>query len=488
MLALLVSGTTVSARLFVPAAVSPNHGIGLDPHGRDGRPGIHALVGPPPAPLGALRSAGAVSAPALYLPDAEDFPAPPGAPAAGVGAAALLFAGAAAVAAFALSGKEPSEEPVIESDVVVPITIPEAQVVDGKPFPLTLAPTTPGATTADRLAYVRAERDSILSLVEDYGALLLRGWGPCTPQDFSDIAAELASPGDFNMACSAGPRTEVAPNIFTANEAPPTEKIPFHHEMAQCDHPPSHIMFFCDVSAAAGGATPILVSHLAVDFLRKEYPAVLDKLIKHGIRYERILPVTTDPSSALGKSWRDSLEVETKEEAEEKLREEGMTWKWLPGDFLETLTNVVPAVITDPHTGQPSMFTAAETTFNKATDDLDQKYEGTIRPMKGFIFGDGTEPDEAERAALRHVAEWMEQAAVAFKWEAGDALILNNKTVQHARQKFTPPRRILAALTGRLNIDLEVSAFVGEVNKKREMGAAAEDVDLYSTSKKRSVM
>ena len=36
---------------------------------------------------------------------------------------------------------------------------------------------------------------------------------------------------------------------------------------------------------------------------------VLEKLIEYGIKYERILPVTTDPSSALGKSWRDSLEV-----------------------------------------------------------------------------------------------------------------------------------------------------------------------------------
>lgn len=147
------------------------------------------------------------------------------------------------------------------------------------------------------------------------------------------------------------------------------------------------------------------------------------------------------------------MEAETQEEAEEKLTKERMTWQWLEGGFLKTLTDVVPAVITDPHTGHPSFFTAAETTFNKATNDMDTRYEGTIRPMKGFIFGNGMAPDEDERAALRDVARWMEEAAVAFKWEPGDALILNNKTVQHARQTFTPPRRILAALTGRLNID-----------------------------------
>jgi hypothetical protein len=240
----------------------------------------------------------------------------------------------------------------------------------------------------------------------------------------------------------------------------------------------SHIMFFCDVSAKEGGATPILVSHLAVDYFRNKYPAVLEKLIKHGIRYERILPFTTDPTSALGKSWRDSLEVETMEDAEENLRKERMTWTWLEGGFLKTLTDVVPAVITDPHTGYESFFTAAETTFNKATNDMDTRYEGTVRPMKGFIFGDGTAPDEDELKAFRDVAQWMEKAAVAFKWEPGDALILNNKTVQHARQTFTPPRRILAALTGRLNIDLDSREFMADLVKAGPR-KVKEDVELF---------
>ena len=29
----------------------------------------------------------------------------------------------------------------------------------------------------------------------------------------------------------AAVRTQLTPRIFTANESPPTEKIPFHHEM-----------------------------------------------------------------------------------------------------------------------------------------------------------------------------------------------------------------------------------------------------------------
>merc|ERR1719305_444971 len=133
--------------------------------------------------------------------------------------------------------------------------------------------------------------------------------------------------------------------------------------------------------------------------------------------------------------------------------------------------------------GYTSFFTAAETTFNKATNDMDTRYEGTIRPMKGFIFGDGTAPNEDERAALRDVAQWMGKAAVAFKWEPGDALILNNKTVQHARQSFTPPRRILAALTGRLNIDLQSREFVPGSNWPELRGSSApETADMVAGS------
>jgi hypothetical protein len=40
--------------------------------------------------------------------------------------------------------------------------------------------------------------------------------------------------------------------VFTSNESPPSEPIPWHHEMAQTACPPSHILFYCDVPAKEG--------------------------------------------------------------------------------------------------------------------------------------------------------------------------------------------------------------------------------------------
>lgn len=40
----------------------------------------------------------------------------------------------------------------------------------------------------------------------------------------------------------------------------------------------------------------------------------------------------------------------------------------------------------------------------------------------------------------------MERICVAFRWEAGDILLVDNVQAYHSRRSFVPPRRLLAAL------------------------------------------
>ena len=122
--------------------------------------------------------------------------------------------------------------------LIKPVVLDQAFIVDGKLFPLTLSPTDANAGAAARISLARANSQEILALVRTHGAVLLRGWGKCSASHFSELMATLELPVTA-MACSAGPRFAVAANVFTANEAPPAERIPFHHEMAQCNSPPS---------------------------------------------------------------------------------------------------------------------------------------------------------------------------------------------------------------------------------------------------------
>ena len=65
-----------------------------------------------------------------------------------------------------------------------------------------------------------------------------------------------------------------------------------------------------------------------------------------------------------------------------------------------------------------------------------------------MLFGDGSPLGSDDLKALDAVHDYMRANQVAFDWEAGDALILDNNSVLHSRQSFTPPRRVLASLCG----------------------------------------
>ena len=218
------------------------------------------------------------------------------------------------------------------------IPLAAGRIVDGRPFPLTFAPDEP---TADLAAFVGKNRATIMQMVASSGAVLLRGWkGGVSAYPIADSKRQKTSAPDGNtfsaavaalgltacdMACSSAPRKPVAPGVYTANEAPPTEKIPFHHEMAQCPSQPTFILFFCEVYAssahragalpltfasdaderatpraaqvapAAGGETPILPSVWAARYLRHKHPKVAEALATRA-RPQRTAPTAScDP-------------------------------------------------------------------------------------------------------------------------------------------------------------------------------------------------
>ena len=110
--------------------------------------------------------------------------------------------------------------------------LPQQRVVEGVHFPAVLVPSAGGGVD-EFLAAVRSERASRLEpLVRDAGALLLRGFPATTAADF-DRTVDAFGYEELPYVGGAAPRTNVVGRVFTANESPPDQKIPFHHEMAQ---------------------------------------------------------------------------------------------------------------------------------------------------------------------------------------------------------------------------------------------------------------
>ena len=115
----------------------------------------------------------------------------------------------------------------------------------GAIFPLVRIPDEPTMTSAEMFSWMTNNRAEIRNDMQAHGAVLLRGFPINGPEDFE----RLLDAGEFkNMPYVGGaaPRAQVtASRVLTANESPPEEPIPFHHEMAKS---PIHQTTFSSVA------------------------------------------------------------------------------------------------------------------------------------------------------------------------------------------------------------------------------------------------
>ena len=318
------------------------------------------------------------------------------------------------------------------------VDIPEQRQVSGLSFPLTIQASIEqsGLTQTDFHSWVRDHKDHIHEQLIKHGAVLLRGF----PVESAEAFEQLLDQTDYqNMPYIGGaaPRDQVtASRIVTANEAPASEKIPFHHEMAQVPTPPGYIFFYCDTAPSAGGSTSILHSAEACEAFFSINPEFASKVKDLGVQYTRVMPLETDTASPIGRSWRETFKAETKAEAEAAMSDAGMSWEWLPDNSVRTTTAILPAIRFDEETDREVFFNSLVAVYTGWDDDRNVA-------KKAVTTSDGAVLDED---VMQTMIAKMDELAVNFVWQPGDVLLINNHTVLHARQPFEGDRRILAAI------------------------------------------
>ena len=182
----------------------------------------------------------------------------------------------------------------------------------GKPFPLVLEPAeNTHASFVCLQEFMQKNHETVLKAASEYGAVLFSGFEVTTGEEWASILYKT-SLKEMNYVGGAAVRRLIVgnesrmtnPQVLTTNESPPSEPIPFHHELAQTPNPPSHICFYCSVNDAAGGSTPLIRSDMVYEYLNNKYPEFTEKIEKLGVRYKKVAPEEDDPSSALGRSWK----------------------------------------------------------------------------------------------------------------------------------------------------------------------------------------
>ncbi len=288
----------------------------------------------------------------------------------------------------------------------------------------------------DLAAFLSVNKGAVDAALADAGALLFRGFDVPDPTAFDAAIAGYGEEGfTYEDSLSNAVRTNVTSRVFTANEAPPTTEIFLHHEMAQTPLYPSKLFFYCEVAAAAGGATPLCRSDWVLTRLASEAPSFVDRVASEGVRYTNVMPGDDDAGSGQGRSWRSTLSVSDTAAAEERLGQLGYSWEWQADGSLRATTPALPAVRTLPD-GRRSFFNQLIAAFRGWADSRND-------PNRAITFGDGT-PIEATdmEPAIRLADELTHDLA----WQAGDVALIDNFAVMHGRRPFKGKRRVLASL------------------------------------------
>jgi alpha-ketoglutarate-dependent taurine dioxygenase len=281
-------------------------------------------------------------------------------------------------------------------------------------------------------AWLHDERSGLIDEATLHGAVLFRGFPVPTVEAFDEMiqAFELEN-FPYKESLSNAVRINRTERVFSANEAPPEANILFHHEMAQTPLYPRWILFYCELAAEEGGATPICRSDILHQRLSAACPKFMQDCAAKGFRYTNTMPDKNDAQSGQGRSWRDTLSVDSRDAAEARLKALNYTWEWLDDGALKATTPVLPA--------EMELSPGRKTFFNQ----LIAAYGGWMERGKALCHGDGS---PLEAAAVERAIELAEELAFDLCWQPGDFVLIDNTVAMHARRTFKGKRKVWASL------------------------------------------
>lgn len=281
--------------------------------------------------------------------------------------------------------------------------------------------------------YVRGNKQDLIRQCFLTGAILFRNYD--VNVDKFEHVVDGFGMGNMNMIGSAAPRTKISETIYTANDSPPTEIIPMHHEMAQTSNPPSHIFFLCDTPAQKGGSTPLLDSRSVARFLQRQFPKASTRL-KRGVYYQRVMGAEDDASSAIGRGWKSTFMCSSASELEAFLKSSRITFEWLDEEreLIRTRTPLMPVFQT---VGTQTVF------FNSVIAVYNGWNDARNVGSECILDADG---DFLDAGLMHELNEFVKLQQIEFEWQKNDLLMIDNRVMMHSRSTFVPPRKLYATI------------------------------------------
>jgi alpha-ketoglutarate-dependent taurine dioxygenase len=327
----------------------------------------------------------------------------------------------------ALSGRRQSVDVAQES------MIKTGYLEPGKTLPLVIRP---AVRDVELSAWVTSNRDFVERQLMKHGGILFRDFGVKVVADFERFTRAV-SPELLQYQERSSPRRQVSGNIYTSTDHPADQSIFLHNENSYQQTWPLKIFFFCVKAAEQGGETPIADCRRVFERIR---PEVRERFAEKGWM------VVRNFGDGLGLPWPTVFQTTDRSVVEAYCRKTGMGFEWKDGNRLRTTRHSQTAA-RHPRSGEMTWFNHA-TFFHVTT--LEPSIQQVLRaefkeedlPTNTY-YGDGS---RIEDEVLEELREIYRQETVAFPWQEGDILLLDNMLVAHGRAPYVGRRKVLVAM------------------------------------------
>lgn len=228
-----------------------------------------------------------------------------------------------------------------------------------------------------------------------------------------------------------------ATGIQTPVFYPAEKKLLWHNENSFNYRWPLRIWFACAKPADQGGETPIVDSRRVFERLD---PGIRQRFLDKGVMYQR------NYGDGLGLNWQTVFQTTDRAAVEAQCRNAQLDFEWKDGDRLRTVC-VRPAAIQHPKTGVWSWFTQAQHWHVACLDPttraalLSSMAEADL--PRHCYYGDGS---PIEDSVMEEICAIYQELELAFPWQRGDVMMVDNVLTAHGRNPYQGSRKLLVAL------------------------------------------
>jgi alpha-ketoglutarate-dependent taurine dioxygenase len=300
-------------------------------------------------------------------------------------------------------------------------------------------------------AWVTAHREALDDLMVQYGGVMLRGFPVASAEEFNRLMGIFPTyePG---YVAGMSPRKKVTGQVLESTRLDESFKIILHSEMAYMKSYPPRLAFFSKVTAPVGGETIIGSLRAFMERFPADLKAKLEgrkvKIVRNfGPAGNTRGVAVVDHADNIG--WDDAFFTDSREEVEAHCRKLGMEPIWHENGAL-TLREETDIFAEHPVTGERFYRSNLHANNTYERDplfaELGRKVRAAQKYPTGHYLDTGEKLTDAESEAILSV---YDQVELAWPWQDGDVLMLDNLLCAHGRNPFSGPREVLVALLDR---------------------------------------